>query len=121
IPGMSTEPELLDLGVVDELRESVGGDAAFVKELVAAYLAETPSYWEAIAAAALANDAAAMVRPAHTLKSSSAAIGAMRLSTVNKELEFAAAEGPITHAAVHEAKSLWPQTVASLGAVGLTD
>ena len=46
---MSTEPELLDLGVVDELRESVGGDQEFVKELVAAYLAETPTYLEAIA------------------------------------------------------------------------
>ncbi len=118
---MSTEPELLDLAVVDELRESVGGDHEFVKELVAAYLAETPTYLEAIAAAGLANDAAAMVRPAHTLKSSSAAIGAMRLSAVSKQLEFAAREGRIEQAAVDEVKSLWPQTVAALDAVGLTD
>src|SRR6185369_15449155 len=118
---MTSEPELLDLGVVDELRESVGGDHEFVKELVAAYLAETPSYLEAIAAAAVADDAAAMVRPAHTLKSSSAAIGAMRLSAVSKELEFAAREGRVDQAAVDEAKSLWPETVAALGAVELSD
>ena len=103
------------------MRESVGGDHDFVKELVAAYLAETPTYLEAIAAAAAANDAGAMVRPAHTLKSSSAAIGAMRLSAVSKQLEFAAREGSIDQAAVDTAKALWPETVASLSAVGLAD
>ena len=74
-----------------ELRESVGGDEAFVKELVGAYLAESPGYLDAIAAAAAGGDAPAMVRPAHTLKSSSAALGAMRLAAVSKRLEFAGA------------------------------
>ena len=45
----------------------------------------------------------------------------MRLSAVSKQLEFAAREGRIEQAAVDEAKSLWPQTVAALDAVGLTD
>jgi HPt (histidine-containing phosphotransfer) domain-containing protein len=118
---MSSQPELIDLGVVEELRDSVGGDEAFIKELVSTYLAESPGYLEAIAAAAAADDATALVRPAHTLKSSSAAIGAMRLSAVSKQLEFAAREGRVDQAAVDEAQALWPQTVASLGAAGLTD
>ena len=60
---MSNEPELIDLGVVDELRDSVGGDEAFIKELVSTYLAESPGYLEAIVAAAAADDATALVRP----------------------------------------------------------
>ena len=118
---MSNEPELLDLGVVDELRDSVGGDHEFVKELVAIYLDESPGYLDAIAAAAAAGDAATLVRPAHTLKSSSASIGAMRLSAVSKQLEFAAREGRIDQAAVEEAKALWPLTVAELAAAGLSE
>jgi HPt (histidine-containing phosphotransfer) domain-containing protein len=118
---MSGEPELIDLGVVDELRDSVGGDHEFVKELVATYLAESPGYLDAITAAAERGDAAALVRPAHTLKSSSASIGAMRLAGVSKQLEFAAREGRIDQAAVDEAKSLWPKTVAELAAAGLSE
>jgi HPt (histidine-containing phosphotransfer) domain-containing protein len=118
---MTTEPELIDFAVVEELRDSVGGDDEFVKELVATYLAESPGYLDAIAAAAAQGDAAALVRPAHTLKSSSASIGAMRLSAVSKQLEFAAREGRIDQAGVAEAKALWPQTVAALGAAGMSD
>ena len=118
---MSDLPELIDLGIVDELRDSVGGDEAFVKELVGAYLAESPGHLEAIAAAAEAGDAAAVVRPAHTLKSSSAAVGAVRLAAVSKRLEFAAREGRIDQADVDEARSLWSSTTAALASAGLTD
>jgi HPt (histidine-containing phosphotransfer) domain-containing protein len=118
---MSNEPELIDLAVVDELRDSVGGDSEFVRELVATYLAESPGYLDAITAATEQGDAAALVRPAHTLKSSSASIGAMRLAAVSKELEYAAREGRIDQTAVDEAKSLWPKTVAELKAAGLSE
>src|SRR3954447_465190 len=118
---MTSEPELIDLGMVDELRDSVGGDHEFVKELVATYLAESPGYLDAIVAAAAQGDAAAVVRPAHTLKSSSASIGAMRLAAVSKQLEFAARDGRIDQAAVDEATALWPKTVAELTAAGLSE
>ena len=118
---MNEQPDILDLAVVAELRESVGGDEEFVKELVGAYLAESPSYLDAIAAAAASGDAAAMIRPAHTLKSSSAALGAMRLSAVGKQLEFAARDGRVDPAALAEAQSLWPATLAALKAAGLTE
>ena len=118
---MSDQADILDQAVVDELRESVGGDEAFVKELVGAYLAETPAHLEAIAAAAAQGDAAALVRPAHTLKSSSAALGAMRLAVLGKQLEFGAREGRIDQAAIDEAQSLWPATLAAMAAAGMTD
>ena len=38
-------------------------------------------------------DAAAIVRPAHTLKSSSAALGALRLAQIAREIEMAGRAG----------------------------
>lgn len=113
-------PEVLDQGVLNELRESVGGDEEFVKELVAAYLAESPGYLDALATAAAAGDPAAVVRPAHTVKSSSAALGALRLAATCKQVEFAAREGRVDQAGVGAAHSLWAETVAALAAAGLT-
>jgi HPt (histidine-containing phosphotransfer) domain-containing protein len=112
---------VLDQAVVAELRESVGGDEAFVRELVAAYLAESPGYLDAMAAAAAAGDAAAAVRPAHTLKSSSAALGAMRLSELSKLIEHAAREGRVDQAAVDAARTAWTETLSALTAAGMTD
>ena len=99
----------------------MGGDEAFVKELVAAYLAESPQHVDALTAAVAANDVGAVVRPAHTLKSSSAAVGAMGLSAVSKQVEQAAREGQIDHAGVDRIRTLWPETVAALSAAGLTE
>ncbi len=118
---MSELPDILDQAALDELRESVGGDEAFVRELVAAYLAESPAYLDAILAAAAQGDPAAVVRPAHTIKSSSSALGAMRLAAVSKQLEFAARDGRVDQAAAEEARALWPATVAALAAAGMTD
>jgi HPt (histidine-containing phosphotransfer) domain-containing protein len=112
--------EILDQAVVAELRDSVGGDEAFVMELVDAYLAEGPSDLAAMDAAAAAGDAAALIRPAHTLKSSSAAVGAMRLAAISNQVEFAAREGRVDQAGVEAAGSVWAQTVAALTAAGLT-
>jgi HPt (histidine-containing phosphotransfer) domain-containing protein len=118
---MNDQPEILDDAVVAELRESVGDDDSFVRELVEAYLAESPGYLEAMAAARSAGDAAAVVRPAHTLKSSSAALGAMRLSAICKQVEYAGREGRLDEAGIEAAQSLWPETVAALTAAGMSD
>lgn len=117
---MTDDLPILDLAVVAELRDSVGGDQEFVKELVAAYLAESPGYLDALAIAATAGDAAAMVRPAHTVKSSSAALGAIRLAAICKQVEFAAREGRVDQAGMDAARSLWAETVAALAAAGLS-
>ena len=85
------EPEqpLLDEAILGELAASVGGDLAFVIELIEAYLGDAPQQIEQIQAAAKARDAASMVRPAHTLKSSSATVGALRLAARARRLELA--------------------------------
>ena len=79
----------LDVGVLAELRSSVGDDQAFVVELIDAYLSDGAEQLAAIDAAVEGNDAEALVRPAHTLKSSSATLGALRLSAVARQLEVA--------------------------------
>ena len=86
---------ILDEGVLAELTESTGGDIGFVRELIETYLADTPVQLDAMSAAVEADDADALVRPAHTLKSSSATIGAMRLSAVARELEMAGRTGAL--------------------------
>ena len=85
------EPDVptLDERVLTELLETTGGDIDFVRELVDTYLADTPVQLDAMTTAVEADDAEALVRPAHTLKSSSATVGAMRLSSVARELEMA--------------------------------
>ena len=86
---------ILDEAVLTELTETTGGDIGFVRELVETYLAETPAQLDAMTAAVEADDADALVRPAHTLKSSSATVGAMRLSSVARELEMAGRTGAL--------------------------
>jgi HPt (histidine-containing phosphotransfer) domain-containing protein len=88
----SAEP-ILDETVLAELMTSTGNDLAFVRDLVETYLAEAPAQVEGIAVAVAAADPAALVRPAHTLKSSSATMGAVRLSAIARRLEMAGRSG----------------------------
>ena len=89
------EPAVLDKTVLAELQATTGDDLAFVLELVETYLADVPIQLEGIADAIGADDAAALVRPAHTLKSSSATVGAMRLAGVARELEMTGRSGTL--------------------------
>ena len=87
------DPPVVDESVLAEVLESTGNDMDFVRELIETYLADSPAQLEAMAEAVTAEDAASLVRPAHTLKSSSATLGAMRLSAVARELEIAGRSG----------------------------
>ena len=112
---------VIDEAVLNELRASVGGDEAFVVELAAAYLAEGEGHIEQVATALASGDIAGMVRPAHTLKSSSAALGAARLAEICRSIEHAARDGQVDglDAAVAEAKVAWQETVAAMTELGL--
>src|SRR2546423_5316049 len=79
----------LDQAVLSELKETTGDDPAFVRDLIETYLADVPVQLEGIEAAVAANDAEALIRPAHTLKSSSATVGAMRLAETSRALDMA--------------------------------
>jgi HPt (histidine-containing phosphotransfer) domain-containing protein len=112
---------ILDDGVIAELRVSTGGDDDFVRELVEAYVSEATGYLEAMTAAAGVADPAAIVRPAHTLKSSSATLGAMRLAAISREIEEAGRAGRTDDMAddVERARATWNATLAALTAAGL--
>jgi HPt (histidine-containing phosphotransfer) domain-containing protein len=116
------EMPVLDDAVLAELRASTGDDEAFVRELVDAYVTEATGYLEAMSAAASAGDAAAIVRPAHTLKSSSATLGAMRLSTISRSIEEAGRAGHAGNLAsdVERAHAAWAETIRALASAGLT-
>ncbi|MGZ6256314.1 MAG: Hpt domain-containing protein [Candidatus Limnocylindria bacterium] len=89
------EPPVLDEAILAELRATTGDDDGFVRELVETYLADVPAQLEAIATAIEAGDAASLVRPAHTLKSSSATVGALRLAAIARRLEMAGRAGEL--------------------------
>ena len=118
---MTDELPVLDDDVINELRVSVGGDDGFVAELAATYLAEGPEHINAMEDAAARGDAAAVVRPAHTLKSSSAALGAMRLSEICRRIEHSARDGRADglEAAVAEARSAWELTITAMRERGM--
>ncbi|MEA2678183.1 MAG: two-component system, sensor histidine kinase [Chloroflexota bacterium] len=119
---MTDELPILDESGLAELRASVGDDDDFMRDLINTFLAEEPANLELVAAAAARGDAEAIVRPAHTLKSSAAAIGAARLSAICRQIEFAGREGRTTELAAltEDAQEAWAATVTALRAAGLT-
>ena len=113
------EPEarILDERVLADLGASVNQDRAFVVELIEAFLSDGAQQMAAIEAAVTADDAEALVRPAHTLKSSSATVGAMRLSATARELEMAGRSGTLeddTHARVARLHADWEASAEAL-------
>lgn len=90
---------VLDESILQELVTTTGDDTAFVRELLETYLADLPVQLDGMDEAIRGNDAEALVRPAHTLKSASAAVGVMRLSALSRELEIAGRSGTLDGAA----------------------
>jgi HPt (histidine-containing phosphotransfer) domain-containing protein len=112
---------VLDQAVLDDLRASTGDDEAFMRELVETYVEEGQASMDGLLAAAAARDAAAVVRPAHTLKSTSASLGAMRLSVICREIEAAGRESRTDTLPedAELARVTWVETIAAFGEVGL--
>lgn len=112
---------LLDPAVIAELRVATGDDDAFIAELIESYLAEGQTNVDSISAAAAQNDLAVFTRVAHTLKSTSATVGAMRLSEVCRGLEEAARSGRAEglSSAAERVQATWLETIAALADAGL--
>jgi HPt (histidine-containing phosphotransfer) domain-containing protein len=119
---MNDEVPLLDQEVLAELRASTGDDDEFVRELIDAYVAEAAGHFDGMAKAIESDDIAAIVRPAHTLKSSSASVGAMRLAGICRAIEEAARENRRDGLddQVRDAQATWTATLDALQAAGLT-
>ena len=85
----------IDRETLDRLLDITGGDVEFLDELVDTYLEDGLAQVAALQAAVGANAVDDLVRPAHTLKSSSANVGALQLADACRDLEAAARAGTV--------------------------
>ncbi len=74
----------IDVSVHNEVRDLLGDEFAV---LIDAYLEDTEHFVQAMQDACERDDLNAIELPAHSMKSSSANVGAMRLSSLARELE----------------------------------
>jgi HPt (histidine-containing phosphotransfer) domain-containing protein len=91
-------PPLIDQEVLDELRSMLGGE---VDRLIDVFLEDTPRLVAALETAASSGpDYTALRDAAHSLKSSSANLGAMSLSAAAKRIEMGARQQSLDRPAV---------------------
>jgi len=75
----------IDMNIFNTLKDSTGSD--FINDLIDAFLEDAPNLFTQMHSALIAKDSDAFRRAAHTMKSNAATFGAMKLSTLAKELE----------------------------------
>ncbi len=85
--GSESNEAVIDQATFDQLVEITGGDLDFVDELIDTYLDDAQTQLRGLEAAAARGDAGELVRPAHSLKSGSMNVGALRLGALCRELE----------------------------------
>jgi GAF domain-containing protein/CheY-like chemotaxis protein/HPt (histidine-containing phosphotransfer) domain-containing protein len=83
----------VDASVLHRLAESMGGDDAFVTELIEQFVTDSPALVAAARRGLEAGDADEVRRAAHTLKSNAATFGANELADRSSRLEAAAKAG----------------------------
>jgi HPt (histidine-containing phosphotransfer) domain-containing protein len=84
---------MIDREIIDSLLDAVDGDRAFLVELIETWLDDAPRQLALIEAAAVADDLGDLVPPAHTLKSTSASLGATGVADLARVLEHGARSG----------------------------
>ncbi|MGH3028437.1 MAG: response regulator, partial [Gaiellaceae bacterium] len=85
----------VDAAVLDRLAESMGGDDAFVAELIQQFVADSPGLVSAARRGLETGDGEEVRRAAHTLKSNAATMGANELADRSRRLELAAKAGEL--------------------------
>lgn len=76
----------IDRKILTRLLEDIGGDTVALAGLLRAYLDDTPRLLQGMEQAVAASDSAGLSMAAHTLKSTSASIGATALAALCEEL-----------------------------------
>jgi HPt (histidine-containing phosphotransfer) domain-containing protein len=109
----------LDPQTLDELRDSIGGDAEFLAELVDEFVADAPRQIASLRAAATSGDGVVARRAAHTLKGTSRTFGAEALAALCQEAETAAAseQFAVVVAAIDSIEAEWARVHTELLAV----
>ena len=92
---MNAQP-VIDEMTFAELKTTVGAD--FIGELIDAYLDDTPKLINELAESLAQQDVTKFGRTAHSIKSSSASLGALPLSWLAKELEMMGKQGNLSEA-----------------------
>jgi HPt (histidine-containing phosphotransfer) domain-containing protein len=92
IPAVSAAVAVLDADVVHDLLEVMGDEFT---DLVRVYLEDTPKSIALLEKAAATADNQGLIAPAHSLKSTSANLGALGLSELAKRLEHGARTGDL--------------------------
>jgi CheY-like chemotaxis protein/HPt (histidine-containing phosphotransfer) domain-containing protein len=98
VPGAPVSRPAVDAAVLTRLAESMGGDDAFVTELIEQFVTDSPPLVAAARKGLEAGDAGEVRRAAHTLKSNAATFGANELSDRSSRLEAAAKAGTLDDA-----------------------
>jgi HPt (histidine-containing phosphotransfer) domain-containing protein len=88
--------EVIDLRTYTELKELMGAD--FMTEIADTYFGETGELIEQLRMAYMSEDAPAFGRLAHSIKSSSASLGALAFSQQARQLEMVGKAGDISGA-----------------------
>jgi len=81
------ESDVIDRAAFDALLDQVGGDQEFLDELLATYFEDSPKLLDTLHTSLATGNAAEFRRAAHSLKSTSAGMGATALAVMCKELE----------------------------------
>jgi len=87
------ETNLLDFESLQSLLETIGGDWTFMAELADEFFVNSPALLGEMRSGLAAADAALVRRAAHSLKGTSASFGALELSQLCKQVEYAARDG----------------------------
>lgn len=91
---LSIPPNALPPAIdAERLDEATGGDAEFTAELLEAYTEDTAGRVEALALAIAHGDMRAIIAESHTIKGSSANVGATRMQVLSARIEAAARRG----------------------------
>ena len=110
---------ILDSTALENLRKAIGGDAAFLADLIDTFLDDAPQLLADMHDAAEQGDAERLRIAAHSLKSNSADFGATSLYNSSKELEAMGKAGALAGAAelVAQAETEYERVKAALEAV----
>lgn len=96
---MEPDMSLLDFDAIDKLKQSMGdGAAEIIIDLIDSLEHEVNKLLPAFQQALAQGDAEQLQRAAHSLKGSSAALGAVALSNLCLEIETFARQGLVTEA-----------------------
>jgi PAS domain S-box-containing protein len=107
---------VLDMAVVEDLQKMMG-DAEATLDVIGCFLEQTPPLLDQLQQAVAEQDSPAVQKYAHTLKGSSASVGALAFSAQCRTLEHQAREGNLEVAAaqIQQVSTAYIQTEAALG------